>query len=85
MPEVSAVMEGPIVLAGLCEKDYGLTMEHNDPATALRFNTEHTYSTFPWQQSTYRTAHQDENFTFVPLYDVTDERYTVYFTCKERN
>lgn len=85
MPELSAVMEGPIVLAGLCEADHGLTMENNDPATALRFNTEHTYSTFPWQQSTYRTAHQDANFTFVPLYDVTDEHYTVYFTCKERN
>ena len=85
MPELAAVMEGPIVLAGLCEKDRGLTMEHHDPATALRFNTEHTYSTFPWQQSTYRTAHQDVNFTFVPLYDVTDEQYTVYFTCKERN
>ena len=85
MPELAAVMEGPIVLAGLCEKDHGLTMEKNGPATALRFNTEHTYSTFPWQQSTYRTAQQDVNFTFVPLYDVTDEQYTVYFTCKERN
>ena len=85
VPELAALMEGPIVLAGLCEKDHGLTMEKNDPATALRFNTEHTYSTFPWQQSTYRTAQQDENFTFVPLYDVTDERYTVYFTCRERN
>lgn len=85
MPEMAAVLEGPIVLAGLCERDCGLTMEKGDPATALRFNTEHTYSTFPWQQSTYRTAGQAENFSFVPLYDVTDERCTVYFTCRERN
>ena len=85
MPELAAVMEGPIVLAGLCEKDAGLAMAGKDPATALRFNTEHTYETFPWQQSTYRTVGQAENFAFVPLYDVTDQRYTVYFTCKERN
>ena len=85
MPELAAVMEGPIVLAGLCEKDAGLVMENGDPATALRFNTEHTYETFPWQQSTYHTVGQPENFALVPLYDVTDERYTVYFTCKERN
>ncbi|MBQ8200849.1 MAG: glycoside hydrolase family 127 protein [Clostridia bacterium] len=85
MPDTAAVLEGPIVLAGLCDADCGLAMEKDDPASALRFNTEHTYSTVPWQQSTYRTAGQIANFTFVPLYDVTDERYTVYFTCKERN
>lgn len=84
MPEVSAVMEGPVVLAGLCDCDCGLHMEGDDPATALRPAIEHTYSTFPWQQSTYRTVGQPKNFTFVPLHDVTDECYTLYFTRKKK-
>lgn len=84
-PELSAVLEGPIVLAGLTEKDCGLAMEGDDPSTALSATTEHTYSTFPWLQSCYRTVNQPENFRFVPLYDVQDERYTLYFTRKSRN
>lgn len=39
---------------------------------------EHTYDTFPWQQSVYQTRHQKDNFRLIPLYDVTDEVYTVY-------
>lgn len=79
-PEMSAVLEGPIVLCGLCDRDRGLTMVQDDPTSALAAQTEHTYSTFPWLQSTYRTIHQAESVSFVPLYDVTDEPYTVYFT-----
>lgn len=84
-PELSAVLEGPIVLAGLRDKDCGLVMENDDPSTALTTSIEHTYSTFPWLQSCYRTVNQPENFRFVPLYDVQDERYTLYFTRRSRN
>ncbi len=84
MPQLTAFMEGPIVLAGLCGKDCGIYMDGNNPETALAYVTEHTYSTFPWQQSTYRTINQPESIEFIPLYDVTDEQYTVYFTRKER-
>lgn len=73
-------MEGPVVLAGLCDKDRGIYMEKDSPESALAYTTEHTYDTFPWQQSVYRTRDQPENFEFVPLYDITDEKYTVYFT-----
>ena len=82
MPQLTAFMEGPVVLAGLSEKDCGIYMEGENPETALAYTTEHTYSTFPWQQSVYRTINQPENFDFVPLYEVTDEKYTVYFTKK---
>ncbi len=78
MPQLTAFMEGPVVLAGLCEKDCGIC----EPESALAYTTEHTYSTFPWQQSVYRTVNQPENFDFIPLYDVTDEPYTLYFTKK---
>lgn len=80
MPELTAFMEGPVVLAGLCDKDRGIYMEKDSPESALAYTTEHTYDTFPWQQSVYRTRDQPENFDFVPIYDITDETYTVYFT-----
>lgn len=85
MPQLTAFMEGPVVLAGLCDKDRGIYMENESPESALVSTTEHTYSTFPWQQSVFRTINQPENFDFVPLYDITDERYTVYFTRKNFN
>ncbi len=83
MPQLTAFLEGPIVLAGLCEKDCGIYMDSDKPETALTYVTEHTYSTFPWQQSTYRTINQPENIDFIPLHDIADEKYTVYFTRKE--
>lgn len=77
MPALTAFLEGPVVLAGLCPSDRGIQGAHE---SALVNVTEHTYSTFPWQQSTYRTINQPENFDLIPLYDITDEQYTVYFT-----
>ena len=43
---------------------------------------EHTYGTFPWRQNSWRTRNQPQNVMFRPLYEVTDEEYTVYFTKK---
>ncbi len=80
MPEKVAFMEGPVVLAGLCEKDCGIAMKNDNPENALAYVTEHTYGTFPWQQSTYRTKKQENDILFIPLYDITDEQYTIYFT-----
>ncbi|MGN0505040.1 MAG: beta-L-arabinofuranosidase domain-containing protein [Lachnospiraceae bacterium] len=85
MPKLKAFMEGPVVLAGLCEKDRGICMENDNPESAFAHITEHTYSTFPWQQSVYRTINQPENFDFIPLYDVTEEPYTLYFTINNFN
>lgn len=82
-PKLTAFLEGPIVLAGLSRCDCGIMVQNGSvPTSALANVTEHTYSTFPWQQSTYRTVGQPENFDFIPLYDITDEEYTVYFTVK---
>lgn len=82
MPEMTAVLEGPVVLAGLTENDEGLTLNPECPEQTFMPQVEHTYSTFPWKQSTYQTRMQPKNLTFMPLYDVTDEAYTVYFTRK---
>lgn len=83
MPEKVAIQEGPIVLAGLTDNDYGL--KYDDLSKLLRPAKEHTYSAFPWQQSTYRTVNQSKETTFIPLYEVTDEQYTLYFTKKEES
>lgn len=85
MPQLTAFSEGPVVLAGLCEKDCGIYLKDDEPQSALSYTTEHTYSTFPWQQSIYRTVNQPENFELVPLYDITEEQYTIYFTKKKLN
>lgn len=85
MPQLTAFSEGPVVLAGLCDNDCGIYMDNDAPESAITYVTEHTYSTFPWQQSVYRTINQPENFDLIPVYDVTDEKYTVYFTKKKLN
>ncbi|MCR4762311.1 MAG: glycoside hydrolase family 127 protein [Lachnospiraceae bacterium] len=76
-PGMAAVRSGPVVLAGLTKKE--VILSGKDAAQILRQRMTHTYSTFPWQQDHYRTAGQEENITFVPLYEVEDEAYTVYF------
>lgn len=82
MPDTVAVMEGPIVLAGLCDTNQGLILKEGDIKKVMRPKYEHMYSVFPWKQSTYRTTGQPENVEFVPVYDITDEAYTMYFTEK---
>lgn len=82
IPNTAAFLEGPIVLAGLCGSDCGIQAQNGVPESSLVNITEHTYCTFPWQQSVYRTVGQPVNFDLIPLYDVTDEEYTVYFTVK---
>ena len=82
-PTLAALVDGPIVLAGLVDKDCGIVYE-DDAANVLCQRTEHTYSTYVWRQNCYITAGQPVNFEFKPLYDITDEAYTLYFTLKKK-
>ena len=77
--DLCALVDGPIVLAGLTDKDCGIRYD-GDIENALYQRTEHTYATYVWKQNCYVTKGQRENFELMPLYDVTDEKYTVYFT-----
>ena len=81
-PELAAAVDGPIVLAGLTDRDCGLAGA--SPEDIFSRRTEHTYSTFVWKQNNYVTKKQPVNIEFKPLYDVTDEQYTVYFTRKDK-
>lgn len=82
-PELAAAVSGPIVLAGLSDCDCGLSGDFTRPEAFMSPRTEHTYGTFPWRQDWYVTRNQSRNITFMPLYEVTDETYTVYFTRKD--
>ena len=78
--ELVAAVDGPIVLAGLVDKDCGISGNLEDPESILLPEQSHTYGAFVWTQNTYLTRKQKENFRMIPLYEVTDEKYTVYFS-----
>lgn len=81
MPELMSVVEGPIVLAGIIGSDCGITGADKLNEQFMP-QMEHTYGTFPWRQNSWRTRNQPQSVMFRPLYEVTDEEYTVYFTKK---
>lgn len=83
MPELAAVTDGPIVLAGMTECDCGICGDFDEPNAFLYPQSEHIYGIFPWKQNSYVTRDQPRNFTFKPLYDVVDETYTVYYSRKK--
>ena len=78
-PRVVAFMEGPIVLAGLCDDDRILYGDTEHPGTILTPDNERQWSS--WNIS-YRTKGQGRNIRFIPLYDVGYEKYSVYFLVK---
>ena len=83
-PYLAAAVDGPVVLAGLTDADRGLKGDPEKPETMFDRRCEHTYTTYIWKQNTYVTKDQPVNFEFKPLYEITDEKYTVYFSVEER-
>lgn len=74
-----AFMEGPIVLAGITDNEHTIKGDINKTETVMAREYEHEYKIFPWKHSHYWTVNQPVNFRFVPLYEVVDEKYTIYF------
>jgi len=58
---------------------YGIA---RDPASILIPDNERTPSTW---RSGYRTVHQPENFRLIPLYEIRDECYEVYFPIRDQS
>ena len=79
MPYLAAFVDGPIVLAGLTEDIDVIEGDFDNPAEFMDEVTEHAYDIFVWLQNNYRTKKQNKNFKLIPLYDVKDEEYTLYF------
>ncbi len=81
--ELACAVDGPVVLAGLIDHDPGLRGNPGRPDDILLPEQSHTYGAFVWTQNVYLTRRQRENFRMIPLYEVRDEPYTVYFTTGE--
>jgi DUF1680 family protein len=88
-PDTVAFMDGPVVLAGLCDEERILYGDKNNPESMLTPDDEREWTT--WKPG-YRTRNQERGFRFVPLYEIGDgrgdgrgdERYTVYFPVRDR-
>ena len=92
LPDTVAFMEGPVVLAGvlgdgprkgggefLAEKT--LYFRSKDPMALLIPDNEREFAR--WRIG-YRTQDQSQNMRFIPLYEIRDESYAVYFPVREQ-
>ncbi len=79
-PSLQAVMFGPIVLAGIMDKTTPIVKDLNtgflseasaDPAQWLK--------PVPGKPLTFQTVGQPRPLSFIPLYDVIDQRFGVYW------
>lgn len=71
-----AFLDGPEVLAGLCDEERVLHGDPDRPGNLLAPDDEREWDR--WNVR-YRTVGQRCGLRLVPLHEVTDERYTLYF------
>jgi DUF1680 family protein len=81
-PDTVAFMDGPVVLAGLCGEERILYGDARHPSSMLTPDDERQW--FGWL-SGYRTVNQERGFKFIPLYEVIDQTYSVYFPIRPKN
>lgn len=81
-PDMVAFMDGPVVLAGLCDEERILYGDSNRLETLLTPDNEREWGV--WLPG-YRTVNQERGIRFIPLYDVEEQRYSVYFPLKARS
>ena len=79
---VVAYMEGPVVLAGVCDNEVELQCNPKKPELVLSREYNQEYKEIRWTQSHYKTTGQKNNIRFVPLYEIGDEHYSIYFPLK---
>lgn len=75
---ITAILDGPIVLAAIDDIGADFSLCGKAPEEMLTPFIEHTYDTYPWQQSCYRSSNDNGRTLFMPLYCITDEAYTIY-------
>jgi hypothetical protein len=79
--DIVAFLDGPVVMAGLCEGETILQVDQERPESALAPVYELEW--YRWRPS-YRTQVRPQGIRFKPLYEVQDERYSVYFQLEPR-
>lgn len=80
-PETVAYVDGPVVLAGLCDGERTLYGDACDAYSVLAPCNERQWGI--WMKG-YRTVHQHESVRLLPLYDIVDQRYSVFFPVQGR-
>jgi uncharacterized protein len=75
-PSTVAFVDGPVVLAGLVDREVSLEGDPANPHLLLAPDNERQWS--QWLQG-YRTTGQRQNVRFTPLHEITDERFSIYF------
>jgi DUF1680 family protein len=78
-PEYVAFLDGPVLLAGLTEKERILYEKKDRDLLVPR--EERKWSDWGTQ---YQTVGQPINFTFKPLHEIGYEKYTVYFPTERK-
>jgi hypothetical protein len=75
-PGTVAFVHGPVVLAGLCDREITVHGDAEHPDSILAPDNERQWS--EWMPG-FRTLGQPTSLRFVPLHDVADQAYSVYF------
>jgi DUF1680 family protein len=75
-PNLAAFLDGPFVLAGLAEDELVLAGDPAHPESVI--TPIHELEWYQWRRG-YRTCVPPYGTRFIPLYEVRDERHTVYF------
>ena len=75
-PTTAAFMNGPEVLAGICDREQVITIPKGNPRGAFRM-----YDEADWHPACYHLIGQ--GIKFVPISTIVDETYTVYFPIRE--
>jgi uncharacterized protein len=82
-PDYVAFMDGPMVLAGLTDEERVLYGDIGKLDELMSPDRERNHSW--WNPGYYRTRGQERGIRFVPLYEIKDEAYTVYFPIREKH
>ena len=80
--DYAAFMDGPVVLAGLTDEEHALEIDCERPESALTVFREREWNNWITE---YRTFGRNPKIRFIPLNEVVDERYTVYFPLVNRS
>jgi len=74
-------MYGPLVLAGVMDRDTPIADDLNTGYLVLNSATklESALKPVPGKPLTFSTVGQEKEITFVPLYDIIDQRFGVYW------
>jgi hypothetical protein len=75
-PNTVAFMDGPVVLAGLCDEERALEGGADDPGSILTPDSEREWGRW---LSGHRAVGQPQGLRFRAPYEVVDEPYTAYF------